>query len=260
MRTQNKSLVTVTCNQNLIRTDQKEYNDFDRTAKYFTPTQTLTNELQGCLTYYNRILFKGELSDCMLRLDQSGRTRLGYFKPLGYVSKDGHLIHEIAISASHILDTDIKNVLSTLAHEMCHMARWDLFAKKTYGSYHCKKWVAIMEGVGLIPSDTGKPQGKKTGHRVSHYIQPDGPFDRASDELIQGRFSFTWGQASEQLREAAIAKVTGKDTIKDNTNSKDKSKGKVKFICPICQRPAWFAPPYSFKCTEHDVPLIRGDQ
>jgi hypothetical protein len=33
-----------------------------------------------------------------------------------------------------------------------------------------------MEEVGLIPSSTGAPGGKRTGQSMSHYIDPDGKF------------------------------------------------------------------------------------
>jgi hypothetical protein len=36
-----------------------------------------------------------------------------------------------------------------------------------------------MERVGLMPSSTGEPGGKRTGQKVSHYILADGPFARA---------------------------------------------------------------------------------
>jgi hypothetical protein len=41
----------------------------------------------------------------------------------------------------------------------------------------------MMLAVGLIPSDTGKPGGKQTGQRMTHYIEPEGQFDRACREL-----------------------------------------------------------------------------
>lgn len=45
-----------------------------------------------------------------------------------------------------------------------------------------------MERVGLMPSDTGEPGGRKVGQSMTHYIIAGGPFDMACDELLTGHF------------------------------------------------------------------------
>ena len=45
--------------------------------------------------------------------------------------------------------------------------------------YHNAEWADQMETLGLMPSATGHPGGKRTGSRMSYYIIPDGPFTRA---------------------------------------------------------------------------------
>jgi hypothetical protein len=55
----------------------------------------------------------------------------------------------------------------------------DHFGKPSRNGYHNKGWGLLMERVGLMPSSTGKPGGKRTGQKVSHYILADGPFARA---------------------------------------------------------------------------------
>jgi hypothetical protein len=53
------------------------------------------------------------------------------------------------------------------------------FGKASRNGYHNKQWAAWMERIGLMPSNTGEPGGKRTGQRMSHYILPDGAFARA---------------------------------------------------------------------------------
>jgi len=237
--------------ENLDRTDKTSKDQISS----LTPTQTLCFELQGAYTYYNRALFDGELPECMLTLDQTGKTRLGYFKPDSFLSKDGDFIHEIALSAVYILSKDIPDVLSTLVHEMCHLSLWEISEKKPSGGYHCKHFAALMESVGLITSDTGAPGGKRTGHRMSDYILPDGPFDQATEVLLKGQFSITWGLATKEIRSAQLAETMG---APDLSEAKDKSKGKVRFACPLCEKPAWAASSRLLICGDCNVKLVVG--
>ena len=40
-----------------------------------------------------------------------------------------------------------------------------------------------METLGLIPSDTGRPGGKRTGQIMGHYVSDGGPFEQAAKSL-----------------------------------------------------------------------------
>jgi hypothetical protein len=68
--------------------------------------------------------------------------------------------------------------LATLVHEMVHLEQ-DHFGTPSRSGYHNKEWAAWMDRVGLTPSNTGAPGGKRTGQQVTHYIVPDGPFAHA---------------------------------------------------------------------------------
>jgi hypothetical protein len=101
--------------------------------------------------------------------------------------------------------------------------------------YHNKQWAAMMEVVGLIPSDTGAPGGRQVGQKVSHYIQDGGPFARACAELVSNGFDALY---VELWREGDAAK------------RKKKSASKTRYTCPGCQLNAWAKP---------DVRLVCGD-
>ena len=40
-----------------------------------------------------------------------------------------------------------------------------------------------METLGLIPSDTGRPGGKRTGQIMGHYVSDGGRFEQAAKSL-----------------------------------------------------------------------------
>jgi hypothetical protein len=44
------------------------------------------------------------------------------------------------------------------------------FGKPSRNGYHNKQWSRWMERIGLVPSATGAPGGKRTGQRMTHYI------------------------------------------------------------------------------------------
>ena len=229
--------------------------NFVRTGKKLTPAETLIAELQLAYSYFNEALFKGELPNCMLTIDYSGRTILGYYKPLSFVSKDGVLVDQISMNPKFLISEKLSDVLSTLAHEMGHLYIFNIGDKKTVNGYHCKKWVAIMEEIGLIPSNTGKPGGKKTGYQMNHYILAGGPFDNACEVLFEKGFKISWGMATAQMvNDFLYGDPSGKLVPSE---PKDKSKGKVKFVCPVCSKPAWAAESRKLICGDDKVPLMR---
>ena len=95
---------------------------------------------------------------------------------------------EIALNPAHFKSRTTEESLSTLAHEMCHFEQQH-FGEPGRTGYHNREWAGMMKAIGLIPSDTGQPGGKETGQKVSHYIEPGGPFDRACAELVKSGFA-----------------------------------------------------------------------
>jgi len=45
------------------------------------------------------------------------------------------------------------------------------------------KWARKMEGIGLMPSSTGKPGGKKSGGKVGDYVIAGGCFEKITAEV-----------------------------------------------------------------------------
>jgi hypothetical protein len=73
-----------------------------------------------------------------------------------------------------------------------------------------------MESLGLMPSDTDQPGGKRTGQRVSDYIFVGGKFDRTCDIFFKQYKGINWQSPAPLV-------------IK-----KKRRKSKVKYECPVC--------------------------
>lgn len=149
------------------------------------------DELQQAFDYFNKHLFNGKLPPCMITLQREKRT-FGYFSKQRFVDPNtGELVDEIALNPSYISVRTIKQTLSTLVHEQVHQFQV-YHGKPGRGRYHNKEWADYMEDIGLIPSDTGRPGGKRTGDAVSHYIEPGAAFDRYCDELLTTDYRISW--------------------------------------------------------------------
>ena len=129
-------------------------------------------------TYYNRNLFGGKLNDCMITTSRKKGAR-GFFAHEIWKkqSSNNSNIHEISMNPDHLNRAD-EEWHSTFVHEMVHLWQRD-FGKPSRGNYHNTEWAVEMEKIGLMPSNTGLPGGKKTGQGMTHYIIPDGLFIKA---------------------------------------------------------------------------------
>jgi predicted SprT family Zn-dependent metalloprotease len=76
--------------------------------------------------------------------------------------------------------------MSTIVHEMVHHWQHHL-GKPSRSTPHNTEWANKMEAIGLMPSSTGQPGGKRTGHRVADYILPGGAFIKACEGMPRER-------------------------------------------------------------------------
>ena len=60
-----------------------------------------------------------------------------------------------------------------------------------------------MDAVGLTPSNTGQPGGKRTGQHMADYPTPGGPFLRACAELQANGFKISYYYRVVDLLKAA---------------------------------------------------------
>lgn len=154
------------------------------------PTLAQYQALQRAYDHFNAALFEGKLPPCLITLRSSHR-HYGYHHARRFVNLQGEQMDELGLHPGFFTLHSPEETLSTLVHEMVH--HWqEHFGRPSKGNPHNREWAAKMRSVGLEPTSTGLPQGKDTGHRVSHYIRPDGPFLRACRELLQQGFALPW--------------------------------------------------------------------
>jgi predicted SprT family Zn-dependent metalloprotease len=181
-------------------------------------SRELYGKLSDAYTFFNKELFGGELPECLITL-QRKKSAYGYFSGDRFEDATEQPIDEIALNPSHFGVRPVRDVLSTLVHEMAHLWQHH-FGKSSKNGYHNKQWGKKMKEIGLWPSSTGHEGGKETGTKVSHYIINTGPYDKAFEKF---------------------AEHNSLDLFKENLSVKAKSKGteKVKYTCPQCAAKAW---------------------
>lgn len=198
--------------------------------------------LQNAFDHFNGKLFGGKLPQTLITFQVRAKSR-GYFAPLRFVERGGKKrVHEIALNPEAFNGRTDKQIFSTLVHEMVHLSQ-EQAGTAPRAAYHNKAWANEMESVGLMPSDTGEPGGKRTGQRVTHYIIDGGPFDQACDALQKRGFKLTWqcggGAADKKAKKAKAA-------------------SKTKFTCEECEQNAWAKPDANLICGECKCAMVEA--
>lgn len=158
-----------------------------------TPTSEVYAELERAYAFFNDELFDGRLPPCMITLQRSHDT-LGYFSADRFVKRasKGSSAHEIALNPSYFAIRSIPETLSVLVREMVSLDQHLHSAKPPRRRYRNREWADMAEAIGLMPSDTGVPGGKRTGDGVQTYIIDGGLFDVACAKLLDDAFVLSW--------------------------------------------------------------------
>jgi hypothetical protein len=200
------------------------------------PTKSTYNSLTDAFDYYNENLFDGELPRCLITLQRKNMRTAGYYSPGRFKKTSGkEKTDEIAINPAYMEKKKFKEVLSTLVHEMVHLWQEHLGKQNSRTAYHNTEWGEKMESIGLMPSSTGKPGGKKTGQKMGDYIIENGLFENKTKELLKRGFSFPWGEVGVM--------PTGW------------SGRKVKYTCPVCLVNVWGKSNLALACMQCKVKL-----
>jgi hypothetical protein len=188
--------------------------------------------LDAAYDHFNTMLFGSLLPPCLITM-QRHKGAYGYFVAQRCAPLDGNAdqtVDEIALNPAHFGERTAEEILSTLVHEMAHLWQHH-YGKPSRGRYHNREWATKMHAVGLIPSDTGRPGGKETGQRVSHYIESGGPFARAFARL-----------------DASTVLYKDLDGDDDGATRRRKAASKTKYTCPVCELNAWAKPEAHLIC------------
>ena len=209
-----------------------------------TYTAKQYNALQVAYDHFNARLWGGRLPACLITLQRKARAR-GYFLGDGFIARVGDAkTDEIALNPDSFASRTDREILSTLVHEMCHLWQHH-FGREPRRCYHDREWAGEMERIGLVPSDTGFPGGKRVGQHMTHYILTNGPFDLAVAALLDGRTAIDWASGPSGSGPRAKARAAS-------------ARSKTKYQCVVCGLNAWAKPGATLACANfavHDMAL-----
>jgi len=210
------------------------------------PTDEIYGQLQIPVRHFNAELFGNQLPRCVLTLTMNSKRTLGYFRPDGFNQKDGSSCDEIAMNPRIFFEDDLTYVCSIVVHEMAHQWKQRFGKKKVRAGYHCTEWGAKMDELGLPPSNTGRPGGKRTGYQMMHYIEKGGTFDLSCQRLLDQGYAMQWGFCQQR-------------TVQRGDLKRAKAKLKIKFVCPECKEAVWGKPSTYVLCGDHKIAMEPVD-
>ncbi len=194
------------------------------------------SNLDRAYDWFNADLFSGKLPAVLITYQRKGKS-FGYYAPGRFESRTGtERVDEVALNPSAYKGYDDMEALQTLVHEMCHV--WQKhFGHPSRNGYHNREWANKMERMGLMPSNTGAPGGKRTGQQMADYTIEGGTFEKSAKALIAEGWQLHWQSV---------------DGLNDRKNGQQQAgtskKNKIKYTCPGCQANAWGKPGLSLLC------------
>jgi predicted SprT family Zn-dependent metalloprotease len=190
-------------------------------------TSELFGAYQRQYDYFNARLFGGELPECVLNFSRKCATTLGFFAPKRW--EQASLVrHEISLNPSTLKLRTQEEISATLVHEMVHLWQQE-FGKPSKRGYHNAEWGKKMESVGLMPSNTGAPGGKKTGVQMAHYV------------IEGGRFALDFADMPRQFILPWIS-------FDFSSEAKSSKPSRVKYHCIGCEANVWGKRELSILC------------
>lgn len=205
------------------------------------PTEEAYGELQTAYQFWNEVLFDSALPPCLITFQRKTRT-YGYFSGQRFVNGKNETTDEIALNPVFFGSTPISEVMQTLVHEMTHLWQFH-FGKPGRRCYHNKEWASKIEELGLMPSSTGFPGGKKVGEKMAEYILPGGLFEDKLKCLLSTDFSITW-------RDRFPPDTTKLENPGEEKESLESRSNRRKYSCPKCSLNAWAKPKSRLICGE----------
>ncbi len=114
-----------------------------------------------------------------------------------------------------------------------------------------------MEWVGLMPSHTGKPGGKKTGQQMADYAIIGGVFEQALSRLpAQLKLPLMSRELSLVSFVDAALEGPGTGTMNEAPVPPKPQKNKIKYTCPTCSANIWGKADLNVRCGDCEVPFL----
>lgn len=258
------------------------------------PTEEAYAELQQAYDFYNQALFGGQLPACLITFQRMKRT-FGYFSKNRFGHRDGRVTDEIALNPEYFAVVPLVEILQTLVHEMTHL--WQRhFGTPSRACYHNTEWAEKMQSIGLMPSSTGQPGGKRVGQQMADYVIAGADFERATHQLLTGGFEISWldrypapppsrspptsWSTCATTSDASQSTAGGAGVVKQVSSPLPSSalvapgavqvslvehqkvgnrSNRSKYTCPECLMAVWGKPKLKVICGECELQLIEAD-
>jgi hypothetical protein len=203
-------------------------------------------QLARAYQWFNEKLFDGVLppiegtpdakdSDVVLIFTAARKAKSqGYFSPNRWDQRggDGKVVHEVNLNPDHFYGKHDDWICSVLVHEMTHAWQYVHSENEPNRNYHNREWAAKMEGLGLMPSNTNAPGGKRIGVSVGHYILKGGPFAKAFTQLADTGFKFELESKAYNVKERKPSSKN--EFFCRHGHQKTWGKAKLDLLCAVC--------------------------
>jgi hypothetical protein len=205
-----------------------------------TPTAQQFAAFEVVFDHFNSELFGATLPPVMLAFAKKPKS-IGYYRHNAWrrPGEEAGSVSEIALCPDG-LTREERAVASTIVHEMVH--HWQCVeGKPSRRGYHNAEWANRMEALGLMPSNTGEPDGRRTGQRMTHYVIAKGAFERAFEKLD---------------RTVLLPFIAGSPSPTSKPAPTTTDPSKTKFTCPCCGDIARGKPTLMIACRKCETPFV----
>lgn len=110
-----------------------------------------------------------------------------------------------------------------------------------------------METIGLMPSNTGKLGGKRTGQQMTHYIIKNGKYEQAF-KAMPNTFTLPFTSLDGDRMKSLMGGKSGVDGKTSPLSTKPtKNKNKTKYSCSNCKVNVWGKSGLNIQCMDCGV-------
>lgn len=180
-----------------MRKKSVEYNQPNTDFYQWVFVMIVYSELQQIFERFNQMFEDclGErlnIEDIIFTLQRKNKV-LGYFNYKSFENPEGGFKHEISLNPEYFTVKPKIEILRVFCQELLQLYRIQFGDKETLkiGLYD-EEWGEFMMVIGLMPSNTGKPDGKPTGKKMSSYVMPDGAFLKLCNEMAEDDLLIGW--------------------------------------------------------------------
>ena len=229
-------------------------------------TQAFYEQLSSVAAHFNQALFDDALPNPLFTLKR-GLGPLGYATTDRWVRGKGEPVCEITLNPTLFSRLPWLTLFQTIVEQQCRI--WQQLHGTPGRVGYCNNELANkLTAVGLVPSSTGEPGGKRVGQGIATYIQPDGKFLNACIAYVKGgtrsaasiRWTSNDAQKASSLPKnlgltssvearlaASIGPYSDSPDLLARVNLQEK-KRKQRYSCPGCGASVWGRPGLAISC------------